>query len=197
MRPTRGTAAECAATFPCACFRSSIESVGKRHFGIGRDMLVSPLLLVGIGVVIVLALLASTLMLSSTPTGPTFDESIAMLQSIEKPERERAVQRLVELRDVDGLIVALGHVHRNVREGAATALGRLGPDAAPAVPALIEAFEDPDDYVRWKAAEALGEIGPAAKDALPMLDAAANAKQIDVITQAAARKAVQQIRGGR
>jgi len=92
------------------------------------------------------------------------------------------------------LIDALGHAHRNVREGAAHALGELGADAAPAVQALTRAFEDEDDFVRWKAARALGNIGPAAASALPLLGLAAEAEQETEIVRASAQKAVGQIK---
>jgi HEAT repeat protein len=57
---------------------------------------------------------------------------------------------------------------------AAYALGTLGPEAAPAVPALrnvLELHGDKADheYVRGMAAWALGRIGPAAESAIPLL----------------------------
>jgi RNA polymerase sigma factor (sigma-70 family) len=52
---------------------------------------------------------------------------------------------------------------------AALALRQLGPDAKPAVPALIDALKDEALQVRSYAANALGSIGPAAKPAIPVL----------------------------
>jgi len=52
---------------------------------------------------------------------------------------------------------------------AAETLGRIGPDAAPAVPALTRLLDDPDARVRKAAIRTLGQIGPAAKDAVPAL----------------------------
>jgi HEAT repeat protein len=57
------------------------------------------------------------------------------------------------------------------------ALGRFGPEAAPAVPALVEqlhcqstnTYEVPPAVIRVQAARALGEIGPAARRAIPDL----------------------------
>ena len=42
---------------------------------------------------------------------------------------------------------------------AAAALGKIGPAAAEAVPALIAALADADEYIRWDIAETLGKIG--------------------------------------
>jgi hypothetical protein len=60
-----------------------------------------------------------------------------------------------------------------MRCNAATGLGRSGPDAHGAVPALIAALHDVDPAVRVEAAWALGQIGPAAHSAVPrLIDAA-------------------------
>lgn len=56
-----------------------------------------------------------------------------------------------------------------VRQAAAKALGRVGPSAAPAVPALAQALSDESPLVRLAAARALGEVGPGARAALPPL----------------------------
>jgi HEAT repeat protein len=56
-----------------------------------------------------------------------------------------------------------------VRERAAWLLGKLGPRAAKAVPALIEALSDDNYYLRLCAAEALAEIGPKAAPAVSVL----------------------------
>jgi len=54
----------------------------------------------------------------------------------------------------------------------ALGLGKLGPAAAPAVPALIDALRSPDQLVKQNAALALGDVGPAARAAVPALTAA-------------------------
>jgi len=77
---------------------------------------------------------------------------------------------------LDTLLVLLADPNRWVRDRAAQALDRLGPAAAPAVPALVQALRDPDDYVRWRSAKALGSIGPAARMAIPELEIMAAAK---------------------
>jgi HEAT repeat protein len=59
-----------------------------------------------------------------------------------------------------------------VQAYAATALMRIGPDAKPAVPALIEVvkkYKDPAHLARLNAIAALGKIGPGAKEAVPTL----------------------------
>ena len=95
------------------------------------------------------------------------------------------------------MIMALGSTNTEVRKGACDGLGRLGPNALPAVPALLEelsvwetggdayqvfrrigpvavpmlvrelADQDPD--ARANAASALGAIGPPAHAAVPVL----------------------------
>ncbi|MDB6110081.1 MAG: repeat-containing protein [Pedosphaera sp.] len=52
---------------------------------------------------------------------------------------------------------------------AATGFQSLGPDAMPAVPALIKLLDDPDAEVRGYAAYCLGQIGPGAQAAVPEL----------------------------
>ena len=54
-----------------------------------------------------------------------------------------------------------------VRQLAARALGKIGPDAKAAVPYLIEALNDL--IVQSSVTNALGEIGPNAKAAVPHL----------------------------
>ena len=89
--------------------------------------------------------------------------------------REAAVGALEEMGPpdpevLDGLIDLLANTQADVAYWAATLIGRLGPDAVPAVPALNTALEDsPHQNVRQRAARALGKIGPgaaAARDAL-------------------------------
>jgi HEAT repeat protein len=56
-----------------------------------------------------------------------------------------------------------------VRGQAAEALGRLGPKAKEAVPALTAALDDESASVRLLATEALGRLGPVAGSAVPQL----------------------------
>lgn len=78
------------------------------------------------------------------------------------------------------------------RNAAAYEIAGLGPAAAPAVPALIEALDDPDPAVRFPVTVALGEIGPAAKAAVPRLQKMMFEEINDEIA-AAARRAIRHI----
>ena len=49
-------------------------------------------------------------------------------------------------------------------------LGRHGPQAAVAVPALVKGLEDKSLPVAREAVTALGMIGPSAKDAIPAME---------------------------
>jgi HEAT repeat protein len=55
------------------------------------------------------------------------------------------------------------------RNAAAYEIASMGPAAKAAVPALIEALDDPDPAVRFPVTVALGEIGPDAVAAVPKL----------------------------
>ena len=79
--------------------------------------------------------------------------------------REAAAEALGKIgpEEVPALIKALGDENSYVRSAAAGALGKTGPEA---VPALIKALGDENSYVRSAAAEALGKIGPEAVPAL-------------------------------
>lgn len=78
------------------------------------------------------------------------------------------------------------------RNAAAYEIAGLGPAAAAAVPALIEALDDPDPVVRFPVTVALGEIGPAAKAAIPRLQIMADEEINDEIA-ASARRALRHI----
>ena len=70
---------------------------------------------------------------------------------------------------ISQLIADLKAAAPYTRNGAAYELAHMGPAAAPAVPALIEALDDPAASVRYPVTVALREIGPAAKAAVPAL----------------------------
>ena len=56
-----------------------------------------------------------------------------------------------------------------IRWNAARTLGKLGPDGAGAIAALVAALEDEEATVREHSAEALGDIGPKASESVPAL----------------------------
>jgi len=78
------------------------------------------------------------------------------------------------------------------RNAAAYEISGMGPAAAPAVPALITALDDPDPTVRFPVTVALGEIGPAAKAAVPRLKKMMDEEINDEIA-AAAKRALRRI----
>jgi HEAT repeat protein len=75
-----------------------------------------------------------------------------------------------------------------VQEAAEHALGRMGPDA---VPALLEKlrYRDPDparqEHVRKRAAEVIAQLGPAAQSAVPDLIEALHDPSVEVRKSAA------------
>ena len=84
--------------------------------------------------------------------------------------------RLIE--EIKGVAVSRGKeavpnltkalAYPKIRLHVAEVLGRIGPDAAPAVPALIESLSDTRPEVRAEILYALGSIGPASKAAVPL-----------------------------
>ena len=78
------------------------------------------------------------------------------------------------------------------RNAAAYEIAGLGPEAAAAVPALIEALDDPSAAVRYPVTVALLEIGPAAKAAVPRLQKMMDEEINDEIA-ASARRALKRI----
>ena len=93
-------------------------------------------------------------------------------------DRRHAIDSLVGLHPKCGDLIVrslsniLGDADADVRWAAVGALSRIGPAAADAVPALIEALRDTTEVIGKAAAEALGRIGPAAVDGVPALIAA-------------------------
>ena len=78
------------------------------------------------------------------------------------------------------------------RNAAAYEIAGMGPDAVRAVPALIEALDDPSPVVRFPVTVALLEIGPAAKAAVPKLQQMIEEEINDEIA-ASARRALKRI----
>ncbi len=78
------------------------------------------------------------------------------------------------------------------RNAAAYEIAGMGPEAAAAVPALIQALDDPAPSVRFPVTVALMEIGPAAKAAVPRLQQMVDEELNDEIA-ASARRALKRI----
>jgi HEAT repeat protein len=85
-----------------------------------------------------------------------------------------------------------GGLAPQTRNAAAYEIAGMGPAAAAAVPALIEALDDSSPVVRFPVTVALGEIGPAAKAAVPKLLLMVDEELNDEIA-ASARRALRHI----
>ena len=86
--------------------------------------------------------------------------------------------------DVQAQMQHLKSADTETRVNACVELAKAGPNAAPAVSALIAALKDSDFLVRRLSANALGQIGPKAKEAVPALKEAANDRDASVRTEA-------------
>ncbi len=69
------------------------------------------------------------------------------------------INELAAKRDIAGLIKALKSKDNATRYSAASAISKLGPDAADAMPALIAMLKHWDTMTRSAAAGAIGKIG--------------------------------------
>lgn len=113
--------------------------------------------------------------------------SLAMAGSAEA-QREPSFQG----HPLDSLIADLKAAAPMTRNAAAYSIAGIGPAAAHAVPALIEALDDESAAVRFPVCVALREIGPAARAALPALEKALDDPNDDVA--AMAKKAITAIK---
>ncbi len=91
---------------------------------------------------------------------------------------------------VEGLRGLLKERKENVRAESIMGLGRIGPDAAAAVPDLIPLLGDKSERIRREAALALGRIGTAAVE--PLIAASAHK---DAIVRASAMKGLETLSG--
>ena len=89
--------------------------------------------------------------------------------------RQYAVEVLKESLEKDKSI--------RVKEIAASSLGKMVPESAPAIPALILAMKQKDTGLRVAAVDALRRLGPEAKDAAPDLRALASDSTADIISK--------------
>jgi HEAT repeat protein len=133
------------------------------------------------------------------------DSIPALSQALRAPAAQARMLRrpvaleLGRLGGIEPLAEALAHDEQGiVRQAAAEALGKLGPPAKSAVPALIGALEkDPWPAVRRFAAESLGWLGPDAKEAVPALAQAAQDPKEDMGVRPAASWAAARINSTR
>jgi HEAT repeat protein len=100
----------------------------------------------------------------------------ALLELIGRERNPVHVRALSEYREAaqPGLpvleeILADSQLDSETRWNAARAIGKVGAEAAGAVPSLVAALQDPAATIREHAAEALGDIGPPAAEAVPGL----------------------------
>lgn len=103
-----------------------------------------------------------------------------------------AKEPVADGRTLSQWVADLKAVAPQTRNAAAYEISGLGPAAAPAVPALIEALDDSEASVRFPVTVALAEIGPAAKAAVPKLKKMMDEEINDEIA-AAARRALRRI----
>ena len=104
---------------------------------------------------------------------------------------ERALGFDFKPRTVEEMALGLSRAFGEARYQAALALRDLGSQAQPAIPALIQACDDPEVRVRICCVRALGRIGPAASNAIPRLQAML--KDESSMVQQAATEAIQRI----
>lgn len=81
--------------------------------------------------------------------------------------RQREVTATVSL--LPGILGCLQDTDEHIRQEAVDTLGKMGPSAAPAVPALVALLSRCEGYDRVRVLKALGASGPAAADAVPVL----------------------------
>jgi HEAT repeat protein/S1-C subfamily serine protease len=82
----------------------------------------------------------------------------------------RATPSLGGTVDVAGLIKRLSSPDTKIRSRAIATLGKIGPPARLAVPALLSTMKDSDDLVRHEAVAALKKIGPPEKSEKVLLE---------------------------
>jgi HEAT repeat protein len=132
--------------------------------------------------------------------GPKAREAIPLLaDALESPHedhnvKDRAAEALGKMgpEAIPALVKALQNNQYFARRISARALGEIG--GADAVPALIKALQDDDRSVRWLTIEALGKIGPDAREAIPALTRALQDKRYSI--RASATRALWIIRTG-
>lgn len=94
----------------------------------------------------------------------------AILDTLKDTKTPRGGYTVVETKMVAGKrIEVTGPMQSPIACSAAEILGEMGADAAPAVPALLEAAQSDHRALASSAIHALGKIGPPSREAVPML----------------------------
>jgi HEAT repeat protein len=106
--------------------------------------------------------------------------------------RAKSKEPVSDGRTLSEWIADLKGLAPQTRNAAAYEIASMGPAAAAAVPALIDALDDPVAAVRFPVTIALLEIGPAAKAAVPRLVTMVDEELNDEIA-ASARRALRHI----
>jgi HEAT repeat protein len=106
--------------------------------------------------------------------------SFAQIAKFVARQEQEAEEPAYYGRPLSKMIEDLKNESADRRKSTAGDLGRFGPEAAPAVPALALLLNDPVRDVRVQAVQALGRIGPEARDGLKGLIAATNDTDKDV-----------------
>jgi HEAT repeat protein len=115
--------------------------------------------------------------------------ALKMSEKTKSPStRQYAAEVLKESLDKDKSI--------RVKEIAASSLGKMVPESAPAIPALILAMKQKDTGLRVAAVDALRRLGPEAKDAAPDLRALASDSTADIISKSFAFLALGNLKDG-
>ncbi len=116
--------------------------------------------------------------------GPEAKEAVpALIKAL--GDKSSYAQRQVFNTGPRGDIVAFGNRDVYVRVVAAEALGKMGPEAADAIPALQALLKDEQASVREMGAEVLGQMGEQAAAAIPALRELLRDEQVPVRTKAA------------
>ena len=113
--------------------------------------------------------------------------AVLVLTSSAWAQGATAKEPVADGRTLSEWVSDLKAVAPQTRNAAAYEISGMGPAAAPAVPALIEALDDSQASVRFPVTVALGEIGPAAKAAVPRLKKMMDEEINDEIAAAATR----------
>ena len=130
------------------------------------------------------------------------EEPVPFAESVERADLETIAKAMVRIGSppVAPLVALLGDSRPGVRQRVAIALGCLGTNAAPAVPAVVKALDDANGMAQIAAVEALGAIGPAASLALPRLrqvvDQSTNGTDFADLLQITAEIAMEAISSG-